>query len=121
MENTHCTSKPADFQVSRHNANGSLRLPLLHFVTADLPSSTRSPELDDSNTIQILKDGRGTTAGQIEGFVDESLVGLYLAYLVAIGFMPAPSSKGARQLPVIELDDGQKAALNGLQGRGAIL
>jgi len=101
--------------------NGSFRLPLLHFVTADLPSSTKSPELDDSNTLQILNDAPATNSRQIESSVNEGLVGLYLAYLVAIGFMPAPpSSKGTRQLPVIELDEVQKAALKGLQGRGAV-
>ncbi|KAF8180379.1 alpha-aminoadipate reductase Lys1p [Pholiota molesta] len=52
--------------------------PLLHFVLDDLPTSTKSPELDDSNTRALST-------------VDDSLMGLYLAWLVAADFLPSPS------------------------------
>ncbi|KAJ7096683.1 alpha-aminoadipate reductase Lys1p [Mycena belliarum] len=57
--------------------------PLLHFVLDDLPTSTKSPELDDSNTAALLE-GR-------EGTVTEELVGKYLAWLVRAGFLPPPT------------------------------
>lgn len=61
--------------------------PLLHFVVDDLPTSTRAPALDDSNTTELLKQGHDP----ITVTVDESLMGLYLAWLVGAGFLPQPS------------------------------
>ncbi|KAF9482698.1 alpha-aminoadipate reductase Lys1p [Pholiota conissans] len=61
--------------------------PLLHFVLDDLPTSTKSPELDDSNTRALLKQA----GASLSSTVDESLMGLYLAWLVAAGFLPSPS------------------------------
>lgn len=56
--------------------------PLLHFVMDDLPTSTRGPELDDTNTFKV-------TGGLDCGDMGE-LMGLYLAYLVEVGFLDAP-------------------------------
>ncbi|TFK37590.1 alpha-aminoadipate reductase Lys1p [Crucibulum laeve] len=61
--------------------------PLLHFVLDDLPTSTKAPDLDDSNTTALLRQHIGET----KATVDDPLMGLYLAWLVAAGFLPAPS------------------------------
>lgn len=72
--------------------------PLLHYVLDDLPTSTKSPELDDSNTTQLLKD-----AGEKDRMpVDDALMGKYLAWLVKADFLPIPSEQGAQPLPELE-------------------
>ncbi|KAI4175263.1 MAG: hypothetical protein LQ343_001799 [Gyalolechia ehrenbergii] len=88
-------------------------LPLYHFVTADLPSGTRAPDLDDTNTTAALtaertqraeSGERANEAQQMEGIseeekrqgkgdrahVNEEVVGRYIAYLVRVGFLDAP-------------------------------
>lgn len=62
--------------------------PLLHFVLDDLPTSTKSPELDDRNTQALLREFGEHTA--IMG-IDMALMGYYLAWLVAVGFLGKPS------------------------------
>ena len=57
--------------------------PLLHFVLDDLPTSTRAPELDDRNTQQLLQ---GKQCPLLE-----SLIKLYLVYLIQVKFLPASS------------------------------
>lgn len=74
--------------------------PLLHFVLDDLPTSTKSAELDDSNTTAILN-----LAGSEEKLpltVDDQLLGRYLSWLVSVGFLPPPSDKIAnKRLPEV--------------------
>ncbi|KAF7317886.1 Alpha-aminoadipate reductase Lys1p [Mycena kentingensis (nom. inval.)] len=73
--------------------------PLLHFVLDDLPTSTKAPRLDDSNTVALL----GSAGVATESTVSEELVGLYLAWLVAAGFLSAPTAaEKAKTLPVLE-------------------
>ena len=88
-------------------------LPLFHFVVGDLLSDTVAPELDDANAVQALRlydkkadSERDLLAGSA---VSIQSLGMYLAYLVAIGFLPAPPNKGAYELP--SLDGGQLEAL----------
>ncbi|GAD94481.1 alpha-aminoadipate reductase large subunit, putative [Paecilomyces variotii No. 5] len=97
-------------------------MPLYHFVTADLPSNTKAPELDDVNAASALhadaawsgidaSDGRGVT---------EDLMGLYLSYLVSIGFLPNPTAtdKATRSLPAAKISEYQRTALSNVGGRG---
>ena len=71
--------------------------PLLHFVLDDLPTSTKSAELDDSNAQALARAmGERETAG-----VGEQEIGRYLAWLVRAGFLPPPSGEG-RALPVLQ-------------------
>lgn len=78
--------------------------PLLHFVLDDLPTSTKGPELNDSNTAALL-----TRHGEKFGRpVDDDLMGLYLAWLVEAGFLDAPPSSGIL-LPVLESTVAAKA------------
>ena len=73
--------------------------PLLHFVLDDLPTSTKSPELDDRHTQAILDAAsEGQAQGTVMG-VDRSLVATYLAWLLAVGFLPPPASTDAEPLP----------------------
>ncbi|KAM5446363.1 large subunit of alpha-aminoadipate reductase [Microsporum audouinii] len=105
---------------SQNSVSQHALMPLYHFVTADLPSNTRAPELDDTNASTSLKSdakwsGVDVSAGS---GVTEELMGLYLAYLVAIGFLSSPPAASAKPLPVVNLSDTQKAALAGVGGRG---
>ncbi|KIY45047.1 large subunit of L-aminoadipate-semialdehyde dehydrogenase [Fistulina hepatica ATCC 64428] len=86
--------------------------PLLHFVLDDLPTSTKSPELDDSNTVALLRRGGISTYTKTSNSttVDDELMGMYLAWLVAAGFLPAPSLPSSHLLPEIKVDSVIKAA-----------
>ncbi|KAJ7243193.1 alpha-aminoadipate reductase Lys1p [Mycena haematopus] len=72
--------------------------PLLHFVLDDLPTSTKSPELDDTNTGAVLAAAHAVR----ESTVSEELMGKYLAWLVRAGFLPSPTQASPEKaLPVL--------------------
>jgi L-aminoadipate-semialdehyde dehydrogenase len=60
--------------------------PLLHFVLDDLPTSTKSPELDDSNTRAIAE----RSQGRVVCHKVDNLMPLYLGYFVQVGFLDSP-------------------------------
>ena len=96
-------------------------MPLYHFVTGNLPENTKAPELDDSNTATALRaDAKWTGEDVSEGTgVTEDLLGLYLSYLVAIGFIPPPEASGrAKSLRQTVLTRTQQEALSKIGGRG---
>lgn len=110
------------------------RLPLYHFVTADLPSSTKSPELDDTNAATALQADRQSTGHDSSrgSGVGVQVMGRYLAYLIAVGFLPKPPTreeekngegeKGERvELGTFVLGEGQKEALGKVGGRGGMI
>ncbi|KAI5300585.1 large subunit of alpha-aminoadipate reductase [Ascosphaera pollenicola] len=104
-----------------HNESQNALMPLYHFVTADLPANTRAPELDDTNAAAALRadavwSQRDTSKG---AGVNEDIMGVYLSYLVSIGYLPAPTSKGVRELPKSQTTEAQKNALAEVGGRGA--
>ncbi|KAJ2486818.1 large subunit of alpha-aminoadipate reductase [Coemansia sp. RSA 2050] len=72
--------------------------PLLHFVLDDLPTSTKSPDLDDKHTRGLLE-GSGIVCPDIK-----DLFGLYLAYLVEAGFLDRPSGPATRTLPTLDVE-----------------
>jgi len=81
--------------------------PLLHFVLDDLPTSTKSPELDDSNTTALLEQAECESSST----VDDALMGLYLAWLVRADFLPPPSLPSPEKaLPVLANKGVIKAA-----------
>lgn len=97
-------------------------MPLYHFVTSDLPSNTKAPELDDTNAAAALRadaawSGIDASAG---AGVTEELVGLYASYLVQVGFLPEPTAVTAesRPLPEAKLSEDQRNALVSVGGRG---
>ncbi|PHH52068.1 L-2-aminoadipate reductase large subunit [Ceratocystis fimbriata CBS 114723] len=95
-------------------------LPLFHFVTGDLPGNTIAPELDDRNAAASLKADAAITGQDLSagGAVTEEIMGIYLAYLVETGFLPAPTKAGAKKLPVCELSEQQRVSLAAIGGRG---
>ncbi|EGO03599.1 hypothetical protein SERLA73DRAFT_101841 [Serpula lacrymans var. lacrymans S7.3] len=81
--------------------------PLLHFVLDDLPTSTKAPELDDSNTQALLH----PHLQEPNMTVSDKLMGMYLSWLVGAGFLPQPSSLSPqRSLPSLNSDQIIKAA-----------
>lgn len=62
--------------------------PLLHFVLDDLPTSTKSAELDDGNVKIVIGD-------RLQCKKIAELMPIYLGYLVEIGFMEGPPEGGA--------------------------
>ncbi|KAL8993033.1 MAG: hypothetical protein Q9169_006644 [Polycauliona sp. 2 TL-2023] len=89
-------------------------MPLYHFVTGDLPSTTRAPLLSDTNAQAALAaDGPGNKPSQHPSVTPE-VIGLYIAYLVRVGFLSAPpKGGGGKPLPEVEVGEG-----SGLTGRG---
>jgi L-aminoadipate-semialdehyde dehydrogenase len=95
--------------------------PLLHFVLDNLPQTTKAPELDDQNARSVLtadfewtgdnlSEGKGVTMNEM---------GVYLAYLVGIGFLEPPTQKGNKLLPTLEIDSRIVAKLASVGGRGS--
>ncbi|RIA92753.1 hypothetical protein C1645_764189 [Glomus cerebriforme] len=83
--------------------------PLLYFVLDDLPTSTKSPELDNSNTREIVNK-------ECEK-MGERLIGIYLGYLVKVGFLDKPDirEKGINEgVEILQLPD-VVAALEGVE------
>ncbi|OXH27575.1 L-aminoadipate-semialdehyde dehydrogenase [Cryptococcus neoformans] len=71
--------------------------PLLHFVLDDLPTSTKSAELDDTNAQNLA-----AAAGEVRtSGVTEKEIGLYIAWLIRAGFLEKPQKKG-KALPMLE-------------------
>jgi L-2-aminoadipate reductase len=95
-------------------------MPLYHFCVNDLPATTRAPELDDRNTVKILKEDAETWTG-----IDESAgygiaredVGRYLRYLAETKFIGWPTGRG-RPLPEVNLTRAQLDAAGAVGGRG---
>jgi L-aminoadipate-semialdehyde dehydrogenase len=98
-------------------------MPLYHFATTDLPADTIAPEMDDVNAAAALKADAQFTGEDLSsgGFVDEEIMGKYLAYLAGIGFMASPNGKGKKSLPEVKISSEQKIALMRVGGRGALV
>jgi L-aminoadipate-semialdehyde dehydrogenase len=97
-------------------------LPLYHFVTGDLPADTKAPELDDRNAVQALRSDEKWTGVDWSqgGTVTEDTVGVYVSYLVELGFMPKPEGKGERALPAAKLTDGMREGMKLVGGRRGV-
>ncbi|KAF3911567.1 hypothetical protein ABW20_dc0110497 [Dactylellina cionopaga] len=102
-------------EISKDNA----LYPLLHFVCDNLPQSTKAPELDDGNAREALKRYEEKWMGG--SGVDEGLMGVYLAYLVGIGFLEAPEGKGEKEMPKVEVGERSMKRMKEIGGRGAIV
>ncbi|KAL1301752.1 hypothetical protein AAFC00_005953 [Neodothiora populina] len=95
-------------------------LGLFHMVTGDLPASTKAPELDDRNAAAALRadasrSGQDWSSGSA---VTEDIVGTYLSFLVARGFMPKPTKDSRKTLPESKISKEQVEALDRVGGRG---
>lgn len=102
------------------DANDNALFPLLHFVLDDLPQSTKAPELDDTNTrISLREDASWTGVDLSAGKgIDFKQMGVYIAYLIAIGFLEAPSAQGSAKLPEITVSSQIVEKLANVGGRG---
>lgn len=86
--------------------------PLLHYVLDDLPTSTKAAELDDANTVALMKQ-----AGEVQNVtIDDEQTGLYIAWLVAAGFLDQPTGIGRTPLPKLELQGGVARAIGRSSG-----
>ncbi|KAI0045302.1 alpha-aminoadipate reductase Lys1p [Auriscalpium vulgare] len=79
--------------------------PLLHFVLDDLPTSTKSPDLDDTSMRTVLR----PHTERSNMTVTDVLMGKYLAWLVRAGFLPQPNAPADRLLPALTGDPTTKA------------
>ena len=88
-------------QLERHvmEAQDNALFPLLHFVLDDLPTSTKAPELNDTNMRALL----APHLSQTSRTVDAELIGKYLSWLVGVEFLPSPSPGAAQALPKLEI------------------
>lgn len=102
----------------------AVSLGLYHMVTNDLPGNTKAPELEDIDAVVALdEDAKEQGQGEYDmgrSAVTEDVVGVYLAYLIARGFLPAPSKEGKRALPKVDIGEEQAKALEGIGGRGGM-
>lgn len=103
--------------VSDESKEEHALLPLFHFVAGDLPANTVAPELDDRNAERALE-GLGENGKRKARCVSLDTAGVYIAYLVAIGFLEAPAGKGSREVPQLRLGEEKLAALGKIGGRG---
>ncbi|OLL21931.1 L-2-aminoadipate reductase [Neolecta irregularis DAH-3] len=105
------------FQESKNNA----LYPLVHFLLNDLPQNTKAPELDDINTQTALRKDLQYTGEDLShgAGVGEEDLGMYLAYLNAIGFLSAPTLASKLKLPSVSIDESILKSLEKVGGRGA--
>lgn len=91
----------------------------MHQVTANLPADTKAPELDDAHAAVALKADAKSTGEDLSagGAVTKDIVGVYLAYLIDLGFMPRPGGSGEKALPSITIGQKQKDVLAIVGGR----
>ncbi len=113
------SSSPRFFHDGSTNIH---RMPLYHFATTDLPGETIAPEMSDINAAAALKSDSAFTGEDLSagGYVDEEIMGKYLAYLVGIGFLSLPTGKGSKNLTEAVIGKEQKEALLSVGGRGAL-
>jgi L-2-aminoadipate reductase len=109
-----------------HNNNNDFALmPLFTFVANDLPSNSRAPELDDANARKALEEDRAWTGEDLSkgSGVTKQDIGMYLAYLVEVGFLPKPNGPGSggSVLPEVNVSQEQRRARDRVGGRGGLL
>lgn len=102
-------------------AKSSALFPLLHFVLDNLPQDTKAPELDDQNAVKALKadvalSGEDVSAGK--GVVGDVL-GIYISYLVKIGFLPVPTGSGEPLADIEMSEETLSLITSGAGGRGS--
>lgn len=111
-----------DYVHDDSNKDEHALLPLFHFVTGDLPANTIAPDLDDTNAVAALRLYDRTTSKEYSmeaNAVDDRISGMYLAYLVASDFLPAPREKGECELPQLNGATSHLATIGVAGGRSA--
>jgi L-aminoadipate-semialdehyde dehydrogenase len=95
-------------------------LPLYHLAVTDLPNDSKSPALGSRNMRSVVRQYSAHAKEPVADKVTEELVGKYLSYLVAIGFIEPPVEGKGKPLPKVEISAEQREALSQLGGRGAV-
>ena len=86
-------------------------LPLFDWVTDDLPSETVSRTLDDKNAEAVLRADDPAYPVREASRVSVETVGVYLAFMAKVGFIPQPLSMSqSKQLPSTEVTKEQRDA-----------
>ena len=83
--------------------------PLLHMVLDGLPDNSRAPELDDTNAVTSLRrdiSWTGVDASAGKGATPEQ-IGIYIAFLNKVGFLPEALAEGELPLPEVSLSQKQ--------------
>lgn len=104
---------------TKHEEHALLRL--FHFVIGDLPGDTIAPELDDTSAAASIRLYQGETKKNEDvltsSVISVQTLGMYLAYLIAVGILPPPSGdNGDKSLPKLS---GNLSALDHFGGRSA--
>ena len=82
--------------------------PLLAMCLDGLPENTRAPNLNDSNTVEILKkdaEWNGYDLSTLKMGATSEQIDIYIAFLVKVGFLPAVDA--SVKLPEVELTQQQ--------------
>ncbi|KAK5988278.1 L-2-aminoadipate reductase large subunit [Cladobotryum mycophilum] len=117
------SAKVKEYVNDKTNKEEHALLPLFHFVVGDLPRNSIAPELDDANAtaaLNLYDELLGTQAGgtRASDTVSVKVIGMYLAYLVAAGFLPPPSAENSGlPLPKLDGDISQASVATQLGGR----
>lgn len=109
------TGLPTPTPTQDHVKEPHALLPLFDWVTDNLPRDTASRALDDANAAKVLRADDPGYDFETRSRVTGETVGMYLAFMVAIGFV-RPPPKGER-LPIVEIGEEQRVALERV-GRG---
>lgn len=92
---------------SKTSEEDNALFPLLHFVLDDLPTSTKSPSLDDRNTLRVLTAAKEAPVNGVAAGMTTETLGLYLAWLTAVGFLPPPARAVGESIPVVTDASGE--------------
>lgn len=86
-------------------------LPLFDWVTDNLPRDTRSKKLLDENAERIVEIDSPEYNFDGNSQVTQETVGMYLAFMVAVGFVKPPEGEKGRILPKVDIVEAQRSKL----------
>ncbi|POS86947.1 hypothetical protein EPUL_001357 [Erysiphe pulchra] len=99
-------------------------MPLFHFCVSDLPATTRAPELDDRNAVNVLKLDAQYWTGIDESTgcgVSREDIGMILAYLIEIKFIRSQCADFQNsRLPKLAFGEHVINSRSLVGGRGAV-
>ena len=80
------------------SSSDSALYPLLHYVLDDLPTKSKAPDLDASNTLALIANTNIKCQSMTE------VMPVYFSYLVQSGFLGSPDQGDkVRKLPKLEV------------------